>query len=99
MNRREALEKLGYKLASVGEEIYPRLHPAWEGAERAAFDTGFEQGFTACLDLLWSCVENQQKVLEAGNLATQGKWDATSEMKQLAYEGLVALDERIKDEE
>lgn len=29
-----------------------------------------------------------QKILDIGNLATQGKWDATDEMKNVAYQAL-----------
>jgi hypothetical protein len=38
-----------------------------------------------------------EQVLNEGNMAAQGHWDATDKMKTLAFEALAALDAALKE--
>ena len=91
MNRREAIEKLIDELFQESVN-----HEAWRWSGGKDLQTSFHKGFTACLDLLWPCMEAVDKKIYCGCDTTPIPGVRHSDLCSKCN-ALAALDERIKE--
>lgn len=85
------VERLRVQLAGCGAIAMSNTHEALERSMPAKD----AYGYSASLQDVANCVEREiryretlEGILNAGNMAAQGKWDATDEMKQVAFQAL-----------
>lgn len=81
-------------LTSSAQRILER---AEKSEESLANDTGNVAIISALLEQNQRMAEDLQNILNQGNVATIGKWDATDEMKASAYNALLANEATMKE--